>query len=662
MLLNSIQLKNFRQYRGDQKVVFSSDETQNVTVILGDNTSGKTTLVQAFNWALYGISSFSTKDFLLNMDVAKEMNISDTQEVEVEVCLNHDNTDYTITRTQAYVCDSKGVVRPTPSKPRVSYKVQDGQMETMRSSAIEGTINKILPYDLSGYFFFDGERIENISSKQDVTESVKGLLGLSVLDNAIKHLDPSKKNSVIGKFKSSLDHAGNQKAAEALQRVQSEQDRLLVIGKDLETVRGQINYYDQRREQLGDIIRDNRPTRELQQRKLELEKSISVEGSALESGYGRFLSDFNTNPSLFFAKPLMSRAINLLKGAKIHDKGVPNMNATSIDFIINRGRCICGSEVCNGNEAHSNLLEEREYLPPQSIGTMIRTFNDQIATYNSASRSFNSNIRRSYEDIYRSKTRIQDWEEEVESISGKIQGAANVQKYELELRDVNLRLKEFNQKKEKLIADESVCKSEIVRYQKIHDSLIAVSEKNIQIMSYSRYAEAVYQWVKETYELKENEIRELLETKVNSIFSRMYHGKRKVIIDNKYRVSLLTAYADEEIKTDESRGLETVKNFAFIAGLVDLAREKINSNTGEAELALSTEPYPLVMDAPFSNADEKHVSTISKVLPEIAEQVIMVVMSKDWSFAEKVMGDRVGRKYILEKKSETLTYIKEING
>ncbi|WP_052475825.1 hypothetical protein [Cohnella kolymensis] len=196
--------------------------------------------------------------------------------------------------------------------------------------------------------------------------------------------------------------------------------------------------------------------------------------------------------------------------------------------------------------------------------------------------------------------------------------------------------------------------------QKVYSGSITASEKNKQIMLYNKYAEAIYYWVKDTYEVKEIEIKDQLEKKVNDIFSRMYHGKRQVVIDSKYRVSLLTAYGDSSVQTDESRGLETVKNFAFIAGLVDLARGKINSNTGDEDLALSSEPYPLVMDAPFSNADEKHVSTISKILPEIAEQVIMVVMAKDWGYAETVMGGKVGKKYMLVKESETLTYIKEV--
>ena len=61
------------------------------------------------------------------------------------------------------------------------------------------------------------------------------------------------------------------------------------------------------------------------------------------------------------------------------------------------------------------------------------------------------------------------------------------------------------------------------------------------------------------------------------------------------------------------------------------------------------------MDAPFSNADETHTANISKVLPEIAEQVIMFVMQKDWNYAEPVMNDRVGQKYHLNKISETCT-------
>lgn len=68
-------------------------------------------------------------------------------------------------------------------------------------------------------------------------------------------------------------------------------------------------------------------------------------------------------------------------------------------------------------------------------------------------------------------------------------------------------------------------------------------------------------------------------------------------------------------------------------------------------------PFTLVMDAPFSNADELHTGNIAKVLPEIAEQVIMFVMQKDWKYAEPVLRKRIGQEYHLKKISETYTEI-----
>ena len=54
MIINKLEMFNFRQYVGHQTVTFSTDKHKNVTVLVGINTSGKTTLVRAFEWCLYG--------------------------------------------------------------------------------------------------------------------------------------------------------------------------------------------------------------------------------------------------------------------------------------------------------------------------------------------------------------------------------------------------------------------------------------------------------------------------------------------------------------------------------------------------------------------------------------------------------------------------------
>ena len=43
----------------------------------------------------------------------------------------------------------------------------------------------------------------------------------------------------------------------------------------------------------------------------------------------------------------------------------------------------------------------------------------------------------------------------------------------------------------------------------------------------------------------------------------------------------------------------------------------------------------MILDAPFSNADEIHIKNIARELPGVAEQVIMFVMEKDWRYAKE---------------------------
>jgi DNA sulfur modification protein DndD len=222
MLIKSLKMENFRQFKGVTAVDFSCDPEKNVTIILGDNTFGKTTLLQAFNWCFYGKATFNqNSDFLLNYEVAAEMMPKDTRNVEVEITLIHDDTEYVISRLQKYTFYGDSVKGDQYPVVKVSYKQPDGQMESVKAVQVKNVINNILPEELSSYFFFDTERVNSISTRKDVADAVKGLLGLSTIDSAIKHLGKrSAKTTVIGKLYGDMDMDGDAKAQEALNRTQ----------------------------------------------------------------------------------------------------------------------------------------------------------------------------------------------------------------------------------------------------------------------------------------------------------------------------------------------------------------------------------------------------------------------------------------------------------
>lgn len=659
MLIKSLKMQNFRQFKGITAVDFSCDPEQNVTIILGDNTFGKTTLLQAFNWCFYETVTFDNNpDFLLNLEVANEMNNGDTETVSVEICVIHNGVDYVISRSQTYSCANGKVTGMKKAQVKVSYKQEDGQMESVRATEVQKVIENILPQDLSTYFFFDTERVRSISTRKDVADAVKGLLGLSIMDTAIKHIGTKgNKKTVLGKLYGAMDLDGDEKARGALDMIQSSEAKREAIKTQIDTCASQIGQYEVRKEQLDDILRDNQTTATLQKKKEDLERRLSTERSTLESTISLFFKDFSKGSLQMFAQPLLGQANDFLAAIKIDDKGVRDLTAPTILELLKRGRCICGTELCEGNDAYNHLMEELNYVPPESIGNTVRHYREKLSSFSRDADHIFESLTSRYQEIYRSKARIQEWEDELADISIQIKGKDNMKKYETELIDVKSRLRDLNAKKERLIRDDATLKSEIERYKKVYDSLIAVSGKNKETMLLIKYAEEILDWLSSTYKEKEAFIREALEMKVNNIFEQMYHGHRRVSIDQKYQVTLLTTIEDKEVAAGESEGSNRVKSFAFIAGLVALAKEKLIAYAGEEGFNLSSEPYPLVMDAPFSNADETHTANISKVLPEIAEQVIMFVMQKDWRYAEPVMATRVGKQYELKKLSETHTVL-----
>ena len=659
MLIKSLKMKDFRQFKGTTAVEFSCNPNQNVTIILGDNTYGKTTLLQAFNWCFYETVMFDNNpDFLLNLEVANGMTNGDSETVSVEICVIHNGVEYIISRSQQYLCANNKVSGAKKSQVKVSYKQPDGQTESVRALEVQNVIENILPKDLSTYFFFDTERVRSISTRKDVSDAVKGLLGLSIMDSAIKHIGTKgNKKTVLGKLYSAMDTDGDKRARDALDMIQSSEAKRDAIKDQLETCASQIKQYEARKGQLDDILRDNQSTATLQKKKEDLERRLSAESSSMESTTGLFFKEFSKGSLQLFAQPLLGQANDFLAATKIDDKGIRDLTAPTILELLKRGRCICGAEICEGNDAYRHLMDELNYVPPESIGNTVRHYREKLSSFSKNADHIYESLTSRYQEIYRSKARIQEWEDELADISVQIQGKENMKQYEIELVDVKKRLKDLNDRKERLIREDATLKNDIERYKKVYDSLVAVSGKNKETMLFIQYAEEILDWLSSTYKEKETFIRDALETKVNHIFEQMYHGHRRVSIDQRYQVTLLTTIEDKEIAAGESEGSNRVKAFPFIAGLVALAKEKLVANAGEEGFNLSSEPYPLVMDAPFSNADEIHTANISKVLPEIAEQVIMFVMQKDWHYAEPVMASRVGKQYTLKKHSETYTVL-----
>lgn len=659
MLIKQITLSNFRQYKEKQVVEFSCDKEKNVTVILGDNTSGKTTLIQAFNWCLYGLTSFKTRE-LINSESLQEMGLYSTNEVSVEVELQHEERLYVIRRTQT-VTKNEPNRAPTFARPtlKVEYQEANGEMQEVPSVEAQNTVDKILPEALSGYFFFDGEHIADINNKGNVVSAVRGLMGLETISEAVDHFDPKKANSVISKLHKELDIGQDQKDAQLKTSLSTAKEKLQSLEQRKTQVENEINYFEDRKKELDAKILANAATKARQEEKIRIERDLNYLQSNQETVERQIVRDFTKDSYKFFAKSLYAKVYKVIADAKQDGEGIPKMHSDSIEFILKRGKCICGADLTLNQGAVNNIRYEQSLLPPQHIGTEIREFKRDCQRAETEVEDYAEVIKSDYIRIRENANQIDDKKSQLTELSRLLQGNVDVGKFERDNVENEKQLKEKRMLLVNLSSSIGEVKNQIQSLESTINGLQVATEKNKRINSYIAYATKIYEWFKQSYDKSEKEVKEDLYTSINDLFSQMYHGQRTVEIDDNYHITLKVDNGKGVFVNDTSPGLDTVKNFAFIAGIVDLARKKAQTKGNELEgIQYSSEPYPIVMDAPFSNADDKHIANISKVLPQVAEQVILVVMNKDWEYAQSNMNNKVGMLYQIEKHSEIKSSIR----
>ena len=71
---------------------------------------------------------------------------------------------------------------------------------------------------------------------------------------------------------------------------------------------------------------------------------------------------------------------------------------------------------------------------------------------------------------------------------------------------------------------------------------------------------------------------------------------------------------------------------------------------------------PIVMDSPFGRLDEEHTANVIQTLPDMAEQVVLLVYEAEVSKARmrEVLGSRLTREYQLERVSARRTNVREV--
>ena len=210
-------MRNYKTYQGDISVEMSLDPEKAITIIHGEMGKGKTTLLGAIYWCLYGEERTITDsdEGVLNSDVLRRLRVGDMVDTSVEMSLyEQGELRYKIKRSIEFEKKSESVkiIRHESaggSLPRgieITENVEYSELPLQSEGddwivihdpmRIQGRIESLFPKSLSSYFLFDAELLDKFYRADDenlVKNGIEKISGMPIIDNAIKHLEQSTK-------------------------------------------------------------------------------------------------------------------------------------------------------------------------------------------------------------------------------------------------------------------------------------------------------------------------------------------------------------------------------------------------------------------------------------------------------------------------------------
>ena len=663
MLLRKLVVKDFRQFKGEQEIFFATDSEQNVTMIMGDNGTGKTTLAQVFTWCLYGETTFEDK-ILLCKSASAKMLPNSTETVRAELSLEHNKVEYTVITEQKYQKDSNGAIKPSGQLSRtIAFKKSDGQRDYVKPLETEIRLKEILPKELAKYFFFDGERIGNMSKEirrgrsQEFAGAVRSLLGLSAYTSALGHLNGRSGTTVIKAYEESYDAKSDSKIAEYGRQLSELDKKIDGIDTRLNEIEDEKVVASDMCADLTERIAKNRDSETLAAKKAELLRKRDKLFNTQVSSVANVIRAFNNGAPSFFAKKMMRDALQALADAEKLDKGVPFINDKTIQYILDNKKCICGMDVVAGNDAFSALTQLLDYIPPKSIGNLIGEFVAKCEDKSRGVETFFDEFCDNYKFVREFDENKIEIEDDISKIEKQLEGLESVGGIQADLSRYEAAIRRLENEEKSLIHDKGGYASNKKQIEAARQELTNKDETNRKIEIYKAYAQFMYNTLSEQYASEEAKMRSELQNTVNELFRNIYNGGFSLSLDEKYNIQINVIDQTDgfagDVETSTAQSISVI--FAFIAGVIKMARM-----SQQAENAmLVSEPYPLVMDAPLSAFDKTRIKTVCEVLPSVAEQVIIFIKDTDGDLADENLGNKVGKRYVFDKKSEFEAYIVE---
>lgn len=644
------------RYKGDNTLLFSTDSQKNVTVVLGDNTFGKTTLAQAFRWGLY--ETFNETNYtkkkdivLLNNEIIADMDMSSIEDVYVEIIIQNEDDEWKFVRKASFNRKSSRTnelqVKQIGDVQLTMQIRHDGKWGNIidnngnnvdakkyKKGCVQETIENMFPSNLSNYFFFDGERWNDLKSKTaDIKDSIDTILGVSGLIEMKKHLKDNRINVMSLLRQQIKGTSGEYERIE--DSIKAIEDTIEDLETELEGINKSIDTAQRTFDSTLKTLNDNRKVEDDQKEYNRILSDIESSSKYQSGYYADIVREFSKSAK-YFAVGLLPRLNNILENIDLQGKDIPGVTVDTLDYIIDAGECICGTKIEKDSTEYKHIENLRKLVPPEMLGGAAGKLQDTLEDWDEETHDLVETIVEKADDYSTNQDRIYDLESERDLLARTMDKKTNlgpVRKQNLQAKN---RLKALVGQKANIEMRIKANKDNKVSQEARLDEVAIHDKENEFIYRALAYAKALYDKACFLSGNKQQNIIEDLNKIIKVNFAQMFNDHEKYAqLEDDYKIHVyyhqlgeLSNYEEENLSNGETIAI----NFVFIVSILELAKKYRQMEADDSEYGMENAilGLPLVLDGPFSALSNDNTSLVANRLPEFAEQVIIFMLDKDW--------------------------------
>lgn len=360
--ITHLEIKNYRQF---EKISLDFNDSKGIFLFIGDGGLGKTNIINAISWCLYGDEPLKDDDEtkrkrLLNEHISLDKDRKH-EKIEVSIDIEIDGEKIKFKRWKVET-DDGGL-----DQEHFDVYIEKGG-DKERVDNPNYYVNNFLPQKIRNFFMFSGENIKNTFSKDYAGKLKDGVWQISYVDivnKSIYHLNQllSEERKRIGKEMPELDSL-----TDRINRLEEEivrsKDRKSEITRGLEARKAKLTLLEveqKKIEKYKDQVREKQEITDAISREMEHLDNYKDEKNELIS---------KNAPFIFLYKEL---GIFSNEISKLIDKGMlpPKIASDLIDNILQskNGTCICGDRIDDKKKKYleqikiqSEKAEEKSFL------------------------------------------------------------------------------------------------------------------------------------------------------------------------------------------------------------------------------------------------------------------------------------------------------------